>query len=391
MPNDLPPAERSIQLNPQDQQKDHGHTHHSVDTQADIASAKMAWEAWKTDDPKQWDHALEEKNRILKEDPRAWTKAMKEIDADEAKQAAAKAELQRELQQEAAATAAAQAAANPVNAADAAPPVQPGQPADAQANLQPDAQANVQTDVAPTAVAHPGYAPDSPYAPLPPDTPAYNAAYNQPPAKFYGLNLGIVKLGVNNHGSIDAGVNIGLARVEVQAGLENRVDGEFMPVGGPLHARVGAGVGVNQNGFHGEAGAGVNVFNLVGGDADVGARLGKDIGVDGDLRGRALLVDGQGAAGASLGENGLSVHGGGNADVLQTVGARGGGRVNLGPSDTGVAAGVGLNVAGSTLDFGPSIDAYPNGVVAPDLHLDPGQSTVAPFYPTGDRTLDPQK
>ena len=243
-------------------------------------------------------------------------------------------------------------------------------------------------DMPPPAVAHPGYAPDSPYAPLPPNTPAYNAAYNQEPAKFYGINLGIIKLGVTSHGSIDAGVNIGLARGEAQVGLENRVDGEFMPVGGPLHARVGAGVGVNKNGFHGEAGAGVNFFNLVGGDADVGARLGNDIGVDGDLRGRALLVNGQGDAGVSLSQNGLAVHGGGNADVLQTVGARGGGRFDLGPKDTGVAAGVGLNVAGSTLDFGPSIDAYPNGVVAPALHLDPGQSQVKPFYPTGDRTLD---
>jgi len=368
----------------------HAPTAHHVDTQADIASAKLAWDCWKSNDPKQWDFAMAEKQRILKEDPKAWKEAMKEIDADE-KQAQAKAELQREMQAEQ--DAAAKAAAAPLNQeylAATAPPAQAAAPADMP--VAPPADVPPATmpaaDMPPPAVAHPGYAPDSPYAPLPPNTPAYNAAYNQEPAKFYGINLGIIKLGVTSHGSIDAGVNIGLARGEAQVGLENRVDGEFMPVGGPLHARVGAGVGVNKNGFHGEAGAGVNFFNLVGGDADVGARLGNDIGVDGDLRGRALLVNGQGDAGVSLSQNGLAVHGGGNADVLQTVGARGGGRFDLGPKDTGVAAGVGLNVAGSTLDFGPSIDAYPNGVVAPALHLDPGQSQVKPFYPTGDRTLD---
>jgi hypothetical protein len=49
---------------------------------------------------------------------------------------------------------------------------------------------------------------------------------------------------------------------------------------------------------------------------------------------------------------------------------------------------VGLNVAGKTLDFGPSIDAYPDGKVASGLHLDPGQSANATFYPTGDREID---
>jgi hypothetical protein len=369
--------------NTQSLHQDHGHISHA-ELQSDIASSKLAWEAWKSNDPKQWDHAMDEKGRILKEDPKAWKTAMKEIDADEKQQALAKAELQKEMQAETDAAAAAKAQVLPAPSTDTAAAAQP--PADAQPVA--DAQPMTQSDAAPMVVAHPGYSPDSQFAPAPPNTPAYDAAYNQPPAKFYGLNLGIVKFGVTNHGSIDLGVNIGLARGEVQAGLENRVDGEFMPVGGPLHARVGAGVGVNANGFHGEAGAGLNVFNLVGGDADVGARLGKDIGVDGDLRGRALLVNGQGDAGVSLGQNGLAVHGGGNADILQTVGARGGGRFDLSPQDTGVAAGVGLNVAGHTLDFGPSIDAYPTGVVAPDLHLDPSTSDKAPFFPTGDRALD---
>jgi hypothetical protein len=383
MDNCPQPIDNTVHNNNQSLQQDHGHKAHHVDTAADVSSAKMAWEAWKSNDPKQWDQALAEKDRLLKTDPKAWHKAMNEIDAEEKAQALAKAaERDREAKEAAlAAAAAAQAVPAPqsqeVAAAPAATPVD-------QAAGQPIQQ----PDELVMAPIHPGYAPHSQFAPAPPNSPAYDAAYNQPPAKFYGLNIGLIKLGVTNHGSLDVGVNIGLARAEVQAGLENRVDGEFMPVGGPLHARVGAGVGVNRNGFHGEAGAGANFFNLVGGDADVGARLGRDVGVDADVRGRALLVNGQGDVGASLGPNGVEAHGGGNADLLQTVGARGGGRVGLGPQDTGVAAGVGLNVAGKTLDFGPSIDAYPDGKVASGLHLDPGQSANATFYPTGDREID---
>ncbi len=336
-------------------------------------SSKLAYEAWKSNDPKQWDQALAERDRLIKNDPKAWNLTMKEITKEEEQVAQIKI-----AEQQAQELAAAQAKAEAVPAP---------QPADAPAQAAPPAVQMTEEVVTPA--MHPGYAPASPFAPAPPNSPAYDAAYNQPPAKFYGINAGLFKIGVTNHGSLDLGVNIGLARAEVQAGLENRVDGELMPIGGTIHARVGAGVGVNQNGFHGEAGAGANFFNIAGGDADVGARLGRDVGVDADVRGRALFVNGQGDAGASLGERGLQAYGGGNADLAQTLGARGGARVSLGDG-TGVAAGVGLNAAGNTLDFGPSIDANKDGTVTTGLHLDPSKSDVAPFYPTGDRTIDPQ-
>jgi hypothetical protein len=361
---------------------DQHHPAHHADMQADIASAKLAWEAWNSHDPKQIDHALEERHRILKEDPKAWKKAMKEIDAEEKRQAEAKAQLQKELQAEEAARAATAAAA-------AQGPPAPTRDAAATATAQaPDGQATAAVDMPPNAVTATANSNDN-FAPPPPDTPAYNAAYNQPPAKFYGIDWKVVKLGVNSHGSIEGGLFIKhVVNFDGQLGLETMGDLEVFPGVKSLHARAGAGIGVNKDGFHGEAGAGVNAFNLAGGDLDVGARLGNHTGVDGDLRGRALLVNGQGSAGLSLDENGLGVHGGGNADILQTVGARGGGRFNLGPEHTGLAAGVGLNVAGKTLDFGPSVDGYSDGSVAQGIHLDPGQAKAATFFPTGDRQAD---
>jgi hypothetical protein len=365
-----------------------------ADFQADVTTAKLAWDAWKSNEPDRVDWALQEKHKILKEDPKAWKEAMKEVDADQKKEADAKKQAQTEtdLQKELAAESAGnQTQGNALNQeylAATAPP--PAVPSDAPA--APQSNVGVDTVVAPTvADARPGYSPNSPFAPPEPNNPAYDQAYHQPVAKFYGLNLGIVKLGVTNHGSIDAGVNIGIARAEAQVGLENRVEGEFMPVGGPIHARVGAGVGINRDGLHAEAGAGGNFFNIANVDGDGAAHIGRTIGVDGDVRGRALIVNGEGAAGASLGPQGVEGHGGGNADLVQAIGARGGGRVALG-ENTGVAAGVGLNAGGNTLDFGPSIDVRSDvqgqPAVIPSLHLDPGTSDNSTFFPTGNRAID---
>ena len=361
-----------------------------ADFQADVTTAKLAWDAWKSNDPDRIDWALSEKHKIQKEDPKAWKEGMKEVDADQKKEADAKkqAQAQADLQKELAAESAGnQPQGNALSQEylnETAPP--PSVPSDANAN-QGQSPVGVDTVIAPAITdARPGYSPNSPFAPPEPNNPAYAQAYHQAPAKFYGINAGLFKLGVTNHGSIDAGVNIGLARAEVQVGLENRVEGELMPIGGPIHARVGAGVGINRDGIHAEAGAGGNFFNIANVDGDGAAHIGNTIGVDGDVRGRALVVNGEGAAGASLGPQGVEGHGGGNADLVQAIGARGGGRVSLG-ENTGVAAGVGLNAGGNTLDFGPSIDVQGQEVV-PALHLDPGTSNVNTFFPTGNLAAD---
>src|SRR5581483_6987006 len=180
-------------------QQDHSKDKHHPDLQKDMASAKLTWEAWKSDDPKQWDKALEEKNRLMKTDPKAWRMAMNDIDAQE--------ELQRELkreEQERQALAAKQAAEEAARQAasrgsdgGAQNPASVIEPPAAKAEVgseNPTGQGQVaqladEVVVAPNPV-QPGYAPDSPFAPPPPTSPAYDAAYNRPPAKFYGLNLG---------------------------------------------------------------------------------------------------------------------------------------------------------------------------------------------------------
>ncbi len=237
---------------------------------------------------------------------------------------------------------------------------------------------------------HPGYAPQSKFAPAAPNSPAYDSAYNQPKPEFYGLDIGVLRLGVNSNGSLDLGVNVGVAKAGVQLGLENRVDGEFMPIGGPLHARAGAGIGLNRSGIHSEVGAGANFFNVVNGDADFGVSLGREISVDGDVRGRAFPVNVQADAGAAVGADGINAYTGASTDIVGQAGVRAGAHFDLDKYNSGVGAGVGLRAGDQTLDFGPSIQSDGNSTVRPQLHLEPGFARRRTFYPTGDRAVDEQ-
>ncbi|MBK9620012.1 MAG: hypothetical protein IPO31_12620 [Candidatus Obscuribacter sp.] len=339
--------------------------HHKHDSAADVNAAHIAWDLWKSNDPRDWDKALDERERINKHNPKAWKKAMHEVDAEEAQHKVAKHH---------------EVVAKPVP-----------KPIEIRSDKPVERiPAVISQDQSGENIVAPGYAPESKFAPPVPDSPAYRAAYERQHPEFYGVDLGIAKLGVNSNGSIETGVNIGIAKAGLQVGLENRVDGEFMPIGGPLHARAGAGVGVNRDGIHSDVGAGANFFNAVNGDADFDARVGRNTGVDGDVRGRVLPVNVQADAGANIGPEGLNAYTGANTDVMDQVGFRTGGDFRLNSQDSGLDAGVGVRAGDNTLDFGPSIYSNGNTTVRPDLHFDRNTDQVPAFYPDGDRGLDGQ-
>ncbi len=335
----------------------------------DVQAAHTAWDAWKSKDPEAWDWALEQREKISKKDPKAWNKAMKEVDAEEAAQKrAAQAEQQRELNTD----------EQKRNAADRL----------RKEYLMENAATHIDPnpDLRKTETLNAGYAPQSRFAPESPNSPAFDAAYNHSRGEFYGLDLGIVKLGVQD-GSLDAGVNVGIASAEMTLGKNTGVAGEFMPYGGPLHARTKANLGFEDGGIHSEVGAGANFFDLVNGDADFGARLGRHTGVDGDVRAKVWPVNVQADAGAAIGPDGLNAYTGANTGFTDAFGIRSGAQLDLNES-SGVGAGVGMKLGDKTLDFGPSIDTYGNRTVRPNLNLMTGNSADRTFYPTGDRDLD---
>ncbi|MBX9940662.1 MAG: hypothetical protein K2Y32_15490 [Candidatus Obscuribacterales bacterium] len=340
------------------------HKHHKRDDAKDIAASQHAWELWKSSDPRDWDKALDERERINKANPKAWKKAMHDIDEQEEAEKKRRPQDQSQVRHD-------------------EPKVKHDQSKVKHSELPP-----LQIEAKNVIIPHPGYAPESKFAPNPPASPAFDRAYNQPKPEFYGLDLGVLRAGVNSNGSLDLGVNIGIAKTDLQVGLENRVDAEFMPIGGPLHARAGAGIGVNRDGFHSEVGAGANFFNVVNGDADFGAKLGRDTGVDGDVRGKVFPVEVQADAGAGIGPDGVDAYTGANVDVLDKAGVRSGAHFSINDQNSSAGAGVGLQAGEDVLDFGPAIYSDGNSTIRPNLHLDSGNVEDRTFYPTGDRIRD---
>lgn len=341
----------------------------------DVKSAHAAWDAWKSDDPAAWDWALDQREKISKKDPKAWSKAMHEVDAQEAAQKKAHEEKERQAQQ------AREAALRAELDAEA-------QRQAAEAKLRHEAlDTRTRYDLKPIEPLHPGYAPHSSFAPETPNSPAYDTAYNRPRGEFHGLDLGIVKLGVRD-GSLETGVNIGVASTDLSLGKNTGVNAEFMPYGGPLHARANANIGFEEEGVHSEVGAGANFFNVVNGDADFGARMGRNTGVSGDVRGKVWPVDVQADAGAGIGPEGFNAYTGANTGIADIAGVRSGAHFDVNDNSS-AAAGVGLKFGQQTLDFGPSIDTYGNQTIRPNLNFRPGDSANPTFFPTGNRDIDP--
>ncbi len=352
----------------------HKHGDNQANMAADIQDARVAWDLWNSKNPQDWDKALAivDKNNEHKHkyNKKQWNGAMDEVAAEaEAKKVHQQSKTLRPHNRAAAKSDAADDGVIEIKDINAIDDKNPAAPL---------------ADAVPR-IKHPGYAPDSRFAPEVPNSPAYDAVYNQPKPEFHGLDLGIVKLGYNDGGSLEAGVNIGVAKTDVQLGANTRVDAEFMPIGGPIHARTGAGVNFSENGVRGDVGAGANFFNLVNGDADFDARVGRNTGVDGDVRGRVYPVDVQAEAGAGVGPDGVHAYTGANTDAADLVGFRTGGHFDLDNEDSSVGAGVGLRAGDHTLDFGPSIYSDRNSTIRPDLQLDTGSIDDETFYPTGTR------
>lgn len=350
-------------------------------TEQDMKAAHAAWDAWKSDDPAAWDWALDQRNKLLKTDPKAWSKAMKEVDADEANQKRSQDQREKERERQHQREAELRAEMNEEARLQAAQ-----QKLRAEQLYEQSAGNAVYESRRPNNF-HPGYAPQSAFAPESPNSPAYDSAYNRQRGEFHGVDLGIVKLGVRD-GSLETGVNIGIASTDVSLGKNTGVNAEFMPYGGPMHARANANIGFEEDGLHSEVGAGANFFDVVNGDADFGAKLGRNTSVSGDVRGKVWPVDVQADAGAGIGPDGLSAYTGANTGIADTVGVRSGAHFDIN-QDSSAGAGVGLKFGEETLDFGPSINTYGNRTIRPNLNLRPGHSDNATFYPTGNRDIDP--
>jgi hypothetical protein len=333
----------------------HHHVRHDAHTnekmQEDANAAREAYALWKSSDPRDWDRALDEKDRITSCNPSAWKKAMHQVDEDERRHPASQKVCADQL---------------PVLEVTASPAIAP-----------PPLEAPIYP-IAVAPVPHPGYAQQSPFAPPVPQGPAWERAYNRPQENFYGLNCGLFGIGVKGN-SLDIFANVGIAGAEFQLGQNNRISGEFLPLS-PIHARAGAGIGFDNQGIHSEVGAGGNFFGI-NGDADFGATVGQNTGVSGDVRGNVLPVHVQAEAGADLGPGGAQSYAGANTGIANLFAVRSGGYVGANEAP-GIAAGAGIQLGNKTLDIGPTLNQ-----AGPRVTLQPGDANAPAFFPTGDRAV----
>lgn len=364
---------------------EHHSNSHRANFKEDVAMAKLALEAWDSKDPQRQDWAMDVKEHLGKTDRKAWNTALDEYEQEDLIKSARKAERYLHV----AADSAHEASVSAGVAADKlqvlADDLQPREHAPRPLKQDGQRQDGGHVEAAPIA----GYDDRSMLQPSAPASPAFDHQYRNRPA-FHGLDIGVVKLGYNDSGSLEGGVNIGIAKVGLQAGAMNGVEAEFMPYGGPIHARTNAMVGIDRRqGFVTRAGAGANFFNVVNGDADGETHIGtQGIGVDGDLRGRVLPVDAQFDAGGNVGGRGVEAYTGGDVSLMHKAGVHSGGEFALG-EDSRMAAAVGVEAGGKTVDLASHVETDGNSTVRfRPVDVLTGNADEAEVVPTGNRIKD---
>lgn len=188
-------------------------------------------------------------------------------------------------------------------------------------------------------------------------------------SKFHGLNLGIIKLGYMDHGSLALGVNVGIAKVDTQVGLQNRVDAG---VGlGPIGARGGVGVGIGENGLQADVGAGARATEQIKANADFGAGIGPKTGVNGDVGAKVGPLHTAHVADLGVSEAGFNNGYRGDVGIARIAGVGAGAHANLNENSS-IGAGSHVRLGDASLGVGTDITTGGNSYVRPGVHIDAG-------------------
>jgi hypothetical protein len=186
------------------------------------------------------------------------------------------------------------------------------------------------------------------------------------PTKFYGVNLGIVKLGVTDDGALNAGVDVFFAHAQAKVGAVNGVDAG-VGLGDLAGVQAGGYAGFDRNGFKTNGGVGAHVGDVAGVDGSVNTRVGNVIGAEAD--GQAYLggLGVRTGGGAVLGNDGLEVAGGGGARAGRLASVHGGVDATLN-RDSHVAGAVGGHLGDLGGNVGGGLYTDGNNTLRPDLY-----------------------
>jgi len=186
------------------------------------------------------------------------------------------------------------------------------------------------------------------------------------PHHFHGLNLGFLKIGVDDRGSFALGVNVGVAHVDTRIG---RVTGVDAGAGvGPIGANADVGLGFYKDGLHSHVRAGVGATECIGGRFNVGAQVGPKTGVESSVKAAVGPFHTRHGFSSYVGSDGFNTGYEGNtgvADVLQA-----GGKANVGLNDnSAIGAQVGVRAGDASLGTGAEITTDGNRVIRPDVQI----------------------
>ncbi len=190
---------------------------------------------------------------------------------------------------------------------------------------------------------------------------------NLEPTRFYGVDLGIVKLGFTSDGAFNPGINLGFVEAQGKVGLVNGVEAG-LNLGPIVQAGAGAYAGFDQNGIFGQAKAGGEALTLVGATAHTDARFGNATGVDGGAAAHVGPIEGRAGTGVALGQDGLDATASGHARIGGLANAHGGAHIGLN-HDTQIGAAVGAGLGDASATAGAGIFSDGNATVRPDLYL----------------------
>jgi hypothetical protein len=183
---------------------------------------------------------------------------------------------------------------------------------------------------------------------------------------FHGLNLGIIKIGVDDRGSFALGVNVGIAHVDTRIGAVMGVDAGAGV--GPVGAQGGVEVGIKKDGLHAKVRAGASASELAGGSLDFGASVGPKTGAEAAVEGNVGPAYTKHGASTYIGEDGFNTGYQGKVAVgdLAGVGARG----HLGLNDNSSAgAEAGAHLGKASLGSGVDIKTDNNTMVRPEVNI----------------------
>jgi hypothetical protein len=200
---------------------------------------------------------------------------------------------------------------------------------------------------------------DSPYRPA--------QAVCNAPHEFQGLNLGLFKIGVYDHKSFGAGVNVFVAKADGMIGGHTGVDAR---AGFPkLGACASAGVDIDQNGLQPRVAGHANVVDLIGGGGEAGAVLGPTSGVYGNASAEVLGAHGGVAEVVTGDDRGLSGTHYADAGFLNVIDVNHKAHAEL-SEDSKVGSSAGVRIGPAGIEGGAGVETTGDTTISPRAYVD---------------------